>query len=132
VGGRDEVDVMAALALQREHHVGESRRGDLPAHVLLADIVVLAEDAGQIAAGKEDGARAVATNEGRLFAEVRGKAGHSGPSPGTAEAAFIPQAVHAAAPGADLAGRQAGHSSMGAILQNFTGHLVVTGQENPS
>ncbi len=70
--------------------------------------------------------------EGRLLAEVRGKAGHAGPPPTAAEAALILQAVYATAPGAEVAGRQAGHSGTGAILQNFMGHLVVAGQENPS
>jgi hypothetical protein len=46
---------MAALVLQREHHVGQCRRRDLPASVLLADVVVLAEDAGEVAARKEYG-----------------------------------------------------------------------------
>ena len=64
------------------------------------------------------------TYEGRLFAEVWSVASHAGPQPTAAEATFILQAVYAAATGANLAGLQAGHSSMGTVLQNFKRHEV--------
>jgi len=102
---------------------------DFCAPVLLADLVVLAEDAGEVAAGKEYGPRAAATDEGRFLTEMRSEACYAGVSPAAAEAHVSGGAVGSAAPGADVAGLKAGESGTGAILENLPGHLVVAGQE---
>ena len=69
--GRDEVDVVATALLKIEHHAGEfgGRRGR--ALQLPTDVKVLAEDAAQVAAGKEDRAGALPAAQAVFFAEVR-------------------------------------------------------------
>jgi hypothetical protein len=54
---RDQVDVVAALPLQGEHHPGQFIRLDLMPRALVADVPVLAKDAAQIAPAEENGAR---------------------------------------------------------------------------
>ena len=52
--GRDPVDVVAAGRLQLQHHLAEPNRiNAFPAN-LPGDVVVLAEDAAQVAAAEED------------------------------------------------------------------------------
>jgi len=95
---------MAATIFQGEHHLGQLLCLHLMAKILLADIPVLAEDAGEVAAGEEDGARARVAHQGRLLPKVRSIAGHPGPPAGAAVAPLIFQAVHLAAAGTDLTG----------------------------
>ena len=68
---RDEVQVVAAACLKVEEGLREIGDGEVVALALLADLPVLAEDAGEVAAGEEDGARPAPSDERALLAEVR-------------------------------------------------------------
>ena len=69
--GRDKIDAVRALRNEAFHDLAQMcRRNDL-AKILVADAPVLAEHAAQIAARKEDAARAVFPAEDGLFPEVQ-------------------------------------------------------------
>ncbi len=107
VAGRHEVDVVAAHRLEPQHQPGELLRLDRLARVGLADVVILAELAAQVAPREEDRAGPAAPGERRLFAHVGERAGDRCPRPGAAD----PQplgAVDAALPGAEVAFGQSG------------------------
>ena len=87
--GGDKIDVMAAAILQSQHHLGQVPRRDLPPGLLLADVIVLTEEAGEIAAGEEYGARAGTANKAVLLPEVGGVAGDACKPAGAAEAPLI-------------------------------------------
>lgn len=57
VTGRDQIDVMAALPLQGQHHSGQFIQPDLTSRALVADIPVLAIVAAQITPAEKDAAR---------------------------------------------------------------------------
>jgi hypothetical protein len=97
--------------------------------VELADIVVLAEYAEEIAAGEEDGAGAAAAHQGRLLPEVGSKAGNAREAAGATVAALVKETVHAADAGAKVARLQVGEGEGRPVLQNFRGHEVIAGQE---
>ena len=98
---------------------GQCLGGDLLPLIELADIVVLAEDAGEVAAGEEDGAGARAAYEGRLLPEMGRIAVDPGLPANPAKAALILKAVDFAAAGADVARLQAGHGRAGARFEIF-------------
>ncbi|MEI2769540.1 MAG: hypothetical protein V9G98_01945 [Candidatus Competibacter sp.] len=54
MAGRDEVDVVATLLLQVEHHAGQRLRRNCPPRPLLADFPILTKHATQVAPGKKD------------------------------------------------------------------------------
>jgi hypothetical protein len=124
----NKVDVVASLALQRPHHLGQDFRGDLSSLIKLADIVVLAKDAREIAPGEEYGAAAAAAYKRSLFTEVGRVAGYFGQSADATKATLVLQAVSATVPGADLTRLQAGLGPAGAILKGLKGHPIVAGQ----
>jgi len=68
----------------------------------LADLVVLAEDAAQVAAREEDRPRSGPAAQGRLLALVRTEGSDAGEEAGSAEAQML-AAIHAAMPGAQVA-----------------------------
>ena len=70
MAGRDKVDVVAALRLQAEHHLGQFIWFDLTADAFLADLPVLAEGTAQAAPGKKEGARAVRPTQRIFFTMV--------------------------------------------------------------
>jgi len=88
MGGADEVDIMATLGLEMEHHEGHFFRFYLPALAQLADLVVLTKLASQVAPGEEDGPRAMIPHQGRLLAEMGVVTGNHGPLPGAASGPF--------------------------------------------
>ncbi len=109
MAGRHKVDIVAALPLQAEHHAGQLFRLHLLPHANLADLIVLAVLAGQVAPGEKDGARSAPSHQGRLLAKVRSIARDDGPLAGVATRALRAQtAIHAALAGAEVAGFQAG------------------------
>lgn len=67
----NEIDVRAADILEAEHFTGQLFDTDRYAAGVVADIVVLAEDARQIAAGKEYRARTAVAHEDAFFAKMR-------------------------------------------------------------
>ena len=58
------ITVVAPRLLQSQHEVGQRPGGCFPPLAALADLPVLAEDAGEAAPGEEDGPRAEPTGEG--------------------------------------------------------------------
>ncbi len=97
MAGRDEVDVLAAQILKSQHGCGDLGRTLFPPPTEMAEIVVLAEHAGQIAAGEEDRARTSATHQWRLLTVVRPGTRHPGEGTGPALAQLAGQSVHSAA-----------------------------------
>jgi hypothetical protein len=59
MGRRDKIDVMAAHLLQLIHHCSQLHVSDLLPALLVADVVILAKSAHQIAMGKEYGAGSI-------------------------------------------------------------------------
>ena len=84
---------MRAALLQVEHHGGKVFGRNRFAHAELADGIVLAEDAPEVAVRKEDGARTAITRDGRFLAVVEIVAGHLGPLARPAESLLTLQAV---------------------------------------
>jgi len=96
VGGRNDVDVPTTRELEVAHRVGESRGRRLDPLSELAQVVVLAEDAREVAVGEEDRSRAVAPDERRLFAKVGTDARYDRRGARTALARFAMQPSRAA------------------------------------
>ena len=118
VAGGDEIDVVAALVLQGEHHVGDFARLHLPSDALLRDVPVLAKHAAQVAPGEEDGARAAPAAQRVLLAVVGAVARHHRPLSGPAHRALAGrQAIHVAVAGAQVAIRQVAPGLAHAALQ---------------
>ncbi len=61
MGGRDEIDVMAANLLKVKHHVCQVFISDFLPPALVRNGPVLAEDTPKITVGEEDGARSFLT-----------------------------------------------------------------------
>src|SRR5215211_5067401 len=99
--GRDPVDVVAAERLQLEHHLSEPLGRDELALHLPRDVVVLAEDAAEVAPGEEDRPRAAPAAKAVLLAEVREVGGDDRLPPDRAEAGDVGPAVDLAAARAD-------------------------------
>lgn len=103
MGGGDEIDVMGAPVLQVQHFLHQLVYRQClvaPGLEFLADLVVLAKDAGQVAAGKEYGSRASLPRDGRLLTVVQAGVGYLDLGARSADAGFPGQAVDAAAAGA--------------------------------
>jgi hypothetical protein len=66
----DEIDVDASGILQFEHGLGQLLNRHRPAAALMTDVVVLAEDAAEIAARKENRPGASPTDQDALLAEM--------------------------------------------------------------
>ena len=91
--GRDKVDVVATLRLQRKHKLGDFLGGAFFTRLLLRDVPVLAKHATQITHTKENCARALPTAQAILFAEVRERAGDDGMTAGAAHALFVLESI---------------------------------------
>src|SRR3972149_682510 len=102
----DEVDVVAAGGPQADHDAGQALGRDFLAAHLVADIVVLAEQATEVAAGEEDRAGAATADEWRLFAKVRAVAGDAGEVAALAVARRTGSAVNVAGAGTERTGGQ--------------------------
>jgi hypothetical protein len=101
--GGDPVDVVAADRLQLEHHLGQPFGHDGLALHLPGDVVVLAEDAAEVAPGEEDRPRAAPAAQAVLLAEMREVGGDDRLPPDRAEAGDVGAAVDLAAAWADEA-----------------------------
>ena len=75
VGGVHQVNVVGPGVDQLEENFPQAGEGDFFSEVLLADAVVLAENAAQGAAGKEHGARPPGAGEGRFLPLVESRPG---------------------------------------------------------
>jgi len=94
------------------HFVGEfpwGKGSHAPPLKLLADLMILAEDAAEIASGEKDGARSTGTGDRGLLSEVQSDMGNGNAGTGPAEAGLPPEAVDTAftraAPAAERATR---------------------------
>jgi hypothetical protein len=104
--GCDEIDVVTALVLETQHHLGQLLGRHLLALSQLADFVVLAINAPQIAAGEKDRARALPAAKRRLFPMMRTMAGHEGLGSHEAEAEVAFNSINRAMAGTDMATSQ--------------------------
>ena len=107
---------MTPLCLEREHHRGQFLRFDFLPVAQLADVVVLAELAVEVAPGEEDGAGATPPSQWVLFPQVGVVTGDDGPHAGLTRTGTL-VAVHAALPAAEVAGVQALVGGLHAPLQ---------------
>ncbi len=78
MGGSDKVDVVRALGNELVVNLLEAGNGNFLAETLAADVVVLAKDAVQIAAGKENCAAATGAADYRLFPHMQAGTGNDG------------------------------------------------------
>ena len=101
--GSHKVDVVAALRLQLKHHRREPGRRCRGALKSPANVKVLAEDAPQVASGKEDRARALATPQAVFFAKVREVACYHCVTAGLADRKSVFQPIHSTITRAHLA-----------------------------
>jgi hypothetical protein len=72
---RHPVDVVAALILKLKKNIGQSLERHFVLSLLaesLADLIILAVDAPEVAKPKKNIARTISSHERRLFAEMRG------------------------------------------------------------
>jgi hypothetical protein len=114
----DQVQVVAPHPLDGKEDSCKSFGGHLVALSLVADPVVLAEGAHEIATGEENGPRAVAPNEGGFLAEMGTHGRHRDTPPDTAETLCPRFPVHPAMPWADIALRKPAHEPLRPFCQN--------------
>jgi hypothetical protein len=115
MGRTDEVDIVASGGLEFEHQFGQHLRRIGRPGVLLADVAILAKNAMQVAAAKEQGARAARAAQNLLFAEVGKGAGHFRVAPDAAKARLVMEAVNSAMPRTGLATAEHLDRPLGAI-----------------
>jgi len=109
---------VAAQPLEFDHHPRQAVKGDLPALGEMADGVVLAERAAQVAMSEEDRSRAANPDERPFFAEM-GRIGRNfGEVTGSAGASLSLEPVDAAVAGTDAA-----------IFQDLEGPLDSLGEK---
>jgi hypothetical protein len=104
VRGGNEVDIDATETLKVEHDLGELIDGEVAAATAVADVGILAEDAAEIAAGKEDRARSAGADEDGFFAEVRAGRADAGSGADAAKTGLLVAAMGTAATGTEGAG----------------------------
>jgi hypothetical protein len=107
MGWRDKVDVVASKLLQMEHHPCQLVRGNFLPFTQMADLVILAEKAEEIAMTEKNGSRPPCSDQGVLFAEMGAVAGNHGPQACSAEPLLVSLPVYLAFPRAEPAGFQA-------------------------
>jgi hypothetical protein len=71
MGRGDKIDVVAALFLQREHDIGQFLERNLCAFSEMADRIILAEQAAEIAVAHEDSPGAKPAHQRLLFTKMR-------------------------------------------------------------
>ena len=100
----NEIYIMAALFLYLEHHGGQLLIGHLPASPFVADVIVLAEAAHEIAMRKKDCAGAIISDQGRFFPKVGMITGDPGFLTGSANTCLPGETVNSAFSRADTTG----------------------------
>jgi hypothetical protein len=118
MGWRDKVDVVASKLLQMEHHPRQLIRGSFLTFAQMADLVILAEKAEEIAMTEENGPRSPCSDQRVFFAKMGAAAGNHGPQACSAKPFLVSLPVYLALPWAELAGFQAALSFRRAILQD--------------
>src|SRR3990170_4780157 len=99
----NEVDVVAPLVLEEEHHARKVGRGNYYALSQLADVEVQAIHTAEVAPSKEDRAAPTPAAEAVLFTEVGEETADPRVTAGLADSVTVLQAVDPAVSGADLA-----------------------------
>ncbi|MFO7605651.1 MAG: hypothetical protein R6W72_05065 [Desulfurivibrionaceae bacterium] len=110
---------MAAHLLEGDHHPGQLRGGRLVARAEVAELIVLAEDAAEVAVAEKDGPRAGPADQNRFFPEVRGKARNPCQPPGPADPFPVGQPVDPAVTGAEPAIFQTGQGPGNPVAKLF-------------
>src|SRR5947209_1560487 len=96
---RHEIDVVAAPPLKLQHHAGNlfgRRSRDSTRFDRLANVVILAENAAQVAVRKEDRPRAVPSSQTIFFSEVWEVAADCRVAPRLAGGPFVLEPVDSA------------------------------------
>jgi hypothetical protein len=113
---------VTAHGLQFEHDAGESTGIDILARCLtLADVIILAKAATEVAASEKDGAGTALADQRRFLAEVRAIAGYPGQKSNAAATGLTGQPVDLAAAGAQSAAGQHLPGTVGALTEQATG-----------
>ena len=112
-----QVQIVAALVLELQHHQCQALVIHVLSDVQLADGIVLAKQAPARAAGKKDRARAPAARDGRFLPGVAIPACHARVGAAAAVASFAGQTIDAAVSRAQGATGQQPASRLGAPLQ---------------
>lgn len=97
VRGRDQINIDAPSCLQAQKNLPQGLNGDFLALMQLADVIILAINTPQIAAGKEDRAGAAASDQNAFLAEMRSETADDRLGPDSAIALLSGGAVDAAA-----------------------------------
>ncbi len=97
----NKIDIMAPLLLEMNHDAGQFLRRYGDALTAMADIVVLTENAVEIAVGEENRSRSPPPHQWFLFSKVRPIARHHCLAPGATISHFSLEAVHFAEPRAE-------------------------------
>jgi hypothetical protein len=87
--GVNQVYVVTAAPLKREHHAGQICMRDIVAVAPMIDFPVLAKTAQRIAVGKENGSRPAGANQRTFLTEVRAVGGHLKTGRGATESCFV-------------------------------------------
>jgi hypothetical protein len=113
-----------------EHHPRQLIRGNFLAFTQMADLVILAEKAEEIAMTEKNGPRPPCSDQRVFFAEMGAAAGNHGPQARSAKPLLVSLPVYLALPRAELAGFQATLSFRRATLQDcFFMQVQVGGTE---
>jgi len=131
VGRADEIDIVAPLPLEPDHHLRETGGFLLHPFPQMADLEILAEGTSEVAVGDEDRSRTGPSHQGRLFPEMGMITGNNSLSPGTAETFPAGQAVHAAFPGTDPAGFEKAQGLPASLSKNPRIKKVEIGRPSP-
>ena len=103
VRGRNQINIVTPLFLQRKHFLRQRFRRNCFSDPFLADLVVLAETAAEMAVREKNRSRAPRAGQCRLFPKVSQRFGNAQLSRSPASAQLSLYAVHAALPGAERA-----------------------------
>jgi hypothetical protein len=99
---RDKVNVQRTLLLKGEHRGRKLRNGiDFPGKRTGADFMVLAEDASEVTAGKEDRAGTTRSRKARFFPHVQADPGDPDLGSHAADTCFSRITVYTAATGTE-------------------------------
>jgi hypothetical protein len=101
-----------------KHDSGKFSRFDLSTFPQVADIIILAKSAKEIAGAEEDGSRAVRAHQRRFLPVVSSEARDGRLAPRLADALLTLQAVHPAVPRSEPALPEALDGLAGALLQH--------------
>src|SRR5690554_1619392 len=94
MGRCHQIDVVASLFLQMEHHPSQLFIGYLPAPPSMGDSPVLAKDTAEVAVREKDGPRTASAHQRRLLAEMGVITGNHPLGRPTANSLFTLQAVY--------------------------------------